>query len=71
MSEVEESHRIPAQQAAGAQQFSGQRSVGDQVVTNSDSSRSGPKGSKILTLLLASMALVIVAFAFVYLSRGV
>ena len=71
MSEVEESHRIPAQQAAGAQQYQGQRSVGDQVVTNSDSSRSGPKGSKILTLLLASMALVIVAFAFVYLSRGV
>ena len=64
MSETEESHRIPAQQAAGPDP------AHDKVITNSDSTRSGPKGSKTLTLLLSSMALVIVAFALLYFFRA-
>jgi hypothetical protein len=64
MSQTEESHRIPAQQVAR------ERSLhGGEVVTNPDSSRSGPRGSKILTVLVASLALAAIAFIFVYMAR--
>ncbi|MDF2118408.1 hypothetical protein PY365_22800 [Roseiarcaceae bacterium H3SJ34-1] len=64
MSQTEESQRIPAQQVASERPFRG-----GEVVTNPDSSRSGPRGSKILIVLVASLALAVVAFIFVYMSR--
>ena len=63
MSQTEESDRIPAQQVANERPFHD-----GEVVTNPDSTRSGPRGSKILTVLVASLALAIVAWIFVYMA---
>jgi hypothetical protein len=68
MSSTEDSNRIPADQVAATGKRQAGSSAAAEIVTNSDSSRTGPKGTKILTLLVFSIILIIVGFGFVFLA---